>query len=306
VLGAGSKGTVKKKMMTNCCRVIVSAALAVSLVQVGILTTPVAAQELSLFDRPWTGSVIREAGGPPIPIYEGWYPNEDGTHSLCFGYYSMNTGEDVTIPLGPNNFVEPSRYDGLQPDYFERIPERPFTYRRRYCAFAVEVPSDFSAEDRVTWTLLDPRDGRNEPLSAIGHLGRYHRLDELESPGRGDYAPALRFEEEGAGQRGRGGFVHGPLTARVGEPLTLDLWVEYPVRDRVWVGWAKHQGPANVDFSTVSEYIDTHSGVGIATTDVVFGQSGEYLIRVQSIDNPVADFEFHCCWTNGFVRVVVE
>ena len=262
------------------------------------------AQELSLFDRPWTGSVIRGAGGPPIPLFEGWFPNNDGTHTLCFGYYSMNTDDDVFIPLGPNNRVEPTQYDGLQPDFFERIPEPPFTYRRRYCAFSVLVPPAFGREDRVTWTLLDSGDGRNEPLAAIGSLNRYYRLDELESPGLGDYAPGVKFQPEDDFSRGRNGFLHGPLSTSVGQPLDLHVWVDYPPGDRVWVGWAKHQGPGAVEFSTVSEYIDTAAQPG--TTTLTFPTAGEYLIRLQSIANPVTDFEFHCCWTNGFIKVLVD
>jgi hypothetical protein len=130
------------------------------------------------------------AGGPIVPIFDGWYTNADGSHTLCFGYYSMNYREDVTIPRGPNNFVEPSEYSGLEPDFFEHIPDRPYTYRRRYCVLPVQVPADFGADDRVVWTL---RRGREEALSVPGKLVPAYRLDELTSAGRGDIAPIVRF-----------------------------------------------------------------------------------------------------------------
>ena len=235
-----------------------------------------------------------------IPIFDGWYDNPDGTYSLCFGYYTVNSEEDFGIPLGPNNFIEPSQYDGWQPDYFEHIPESPFRYRRRYCVFSVQVPESFGPEDRVVWTLQ--RD-RAEPLSVPGWLIPAYRLDELESPGRGDTAPGLRLQQNGSWGRGRNGIFAGPVRARVGEPLELTVWVDHP-ESEVWVGWAKHQGPADVSFSEQNTVVDPDRRT--ATTAATFNEPGEYLLRVQSIDNPVAAFEFFCCWTNGYLEVSVE
>ena len=52
---------------------------------------------------------------------------------------------------------------------------------------------------------------------------------------------------------------------------------------------------------------------GLATTLAIFSQPGSYIVRLQAINdlesrrNPTYGFEFHCCWTNGYVRVdVVE
>ena len=52
---------------------------------------------------------------------------------------------------------------------------------------------------------------------------------------------------------------------------------------------------------------------GAATTSATFSQPGSYVVRVQAINdlesrrNPTYRFEFHCCWTNGYIRVdVVE
>lgn len=261
--------------------------------------TPASAQALSLTERPWTGSVIRPSGGPPIPIYDGWYQNPDGGYTLCFGYYSMNSDEDVTIPLGPDNFVEPAEYDGLQPDYFERIPEPPFAYRRRYCAFSVQVPETFGETDEVVWTL---RRGREEALSVPGRLGRWYVLDEPASPGMGNTAPIVRFEPDGPDGRGRDGFFAGPVRARIGEPLELRVSVDHAA-DELWVGWAKHQGPGEVTFSEQNTLTDPQTR--LAATRATFTEAGEYLLRVQTIDS-IADLEFFCCWTNGYIEVIVE
>lgn len=264
-----------------------------------LLAAPASAQELSIYERPWTGSVIRPSGGPAVPIYDGWFQNDDGTYTLCFGYYSVNSEEDFTIPLGPDNYIEPAEYDGMQPDYFERIPERPFAYRRRYCAFSVRVPATFGPDDTVVWTL---RRGRGEALSVPGRLGDWYILDEPSSPGMGNTAPTLRFEPNGPEGAGRNGVFADPVRARVGEPLELSVSVDHSAEE-LWVGWAKHQGPADVSFSEQNIMLDADTRV--ATTRATFSQPGEYLIRVQTIDS-IADLEFFCCWTNGYVPVIVE
>lgn len=52
---------------------------------------------------------------------------------------------------------------------------------------------------------------------------------------------------------------------------------------------------------------------GALTTSATFDAPGRYVLRVQAINdqeiasNPTYGFEFHCCWTNGYVDVnVVE
>jgi hypothetical protein len=263
-----------------------------------LMTSPLEGQELSIFERPWTGSVIRPSGGPAIPIYDGWYENPDGTYTLCFGYYTVNSEEDFTIPLGPDNFIEPREYDGMQPDYFERIPARPFAFRRRYCAFAVNVPETFTEQDEIVWTL---RRGRGDVLTVPGRLTEWYVLDEPISAGMQNVAPLLRWEPNGPEGSGRNGVFAEPVRARVGVPLELEVSIDHPA-DELWVGWAKHQGPADVTFSEQNTMTDAAKR---ASTLATFSEPGEYLIRVQTIDS-IADLEFFCCWTNGFMRVIVE
>jgi hypothetical protein len=54
--------------------------------------------------RPDTGQTV-------APVYEGWEPNPDGTVSMYFGYMNRNWKETLDIPVGPNNFFEPSPAD---------------------------------------------------------------------------------------------------------------------------------------------------------------------------------------------------
>ena len=67
--------------------------------------------------------LLRPSGGPVIPIFEGWYRMPDGSYALSFGYFNVNTEEILEIPLGPDNFIEPSNYDGVQPTHFLPVPE---------------------------------------------------------------------------------------------------------------------------------------------------------------------------------------
>ena len=57
---------------------------------------------------------VRERGQPVIPIFEGWFPNPDGTITMSFSYFNLNSEEAVDIPLGPGNFIEPREFDGVQ------------------------------------------------------------------------------------------------------------------------------------------------------------------------------------------------
>ena len=60
------------------------------------------AQVTQFSERVFNEQVLRPRGQPVIPLYEGYYPNPDGTYEICFGYFNLNTEEDVDIPLGPN------------------------------------------------------------------------------------------------------------------------------------------------------------------------------------------------------------
>ena len=53
------------------------------------------------------------------PIFEGWEHNTDGTYSMVFGYLNRNYEEEVDIPVGPNNTVNPGGDRG-QPEHFIR------------------------------------------------------------------------------------------------------------------------------------------------------------------------------------------
>ncbi|HSH74449.1 MAG TPA: hypothetical protein VLA09_02000 [Longimicrobiales bacterium] len=252
----------------------------------------------------WMLRNLRPSGQPVIPIFEGWYENEDGTRSLCFGYYSLNTEQELDIPLGPDNFIEPSRFDGLQPTHFSRVPPE---YRRHFCVFTVDLPGDYGAAD-VTWTLRI--DGRS--YSVPGHTtSEHYQLEEPVILSRGLAAPVVELvEPRGPTGRGRANDLVARTTVTAGEPLPLTLSLSNPSGDpvgRVRVVWDKHQGPGAVAFGEEDVLIreDRESLLEVSTT-ATLSAPGEYLLRVQAVDWTRGNsFGYECCWTNGFVRVTV-
>lgn len=244
----------------------------------------------------WNVEVIRPTGQLAVPVFEGWYQNPDGTYDLRFGYFNMNTEEVVEIPLGPDNFVEPAEYDGMQPTRFDPVPEN--GARRHWGVFTVRVPADFG-DKRVTWTLRH----RGKSFSVPGHIGSPHYiLDALEAPARNTSAATMKLSADGPEFRGAYGMTAGPIQARAGVPVPLSVWVNPSPREKNLVWWFKHQGPGDVTFSQQESTVEGQGGE--VRTAATFTEPGEYLLRVKAVED-VATIEFHCCWTNGYIRVDV-
>ncbi len=250
--------------------------------------------------------LLRPSGGPVVPIFEGWYRNPDGTFELSFGYFNVNTEETLEIPLGPDNVIEPTEFDGRQPTRFEPVPD---SDRRHWGAFTVTVPADFGDRD-VVWTLHV----RGQTLSVPGRLtGPAYELAGWEFPGRSTVSPLLRLAPDRPAGRGPRGITGEPRQAKAGEPLDLSAWVardaaavedERPIN----IKWFKHQGSGDVAFAERTAAIEpdawAQEGGAKVTTAVTFSEPGDYLLRVLAF-NVIREFEFQCCWTNGFVPVTV-
>lgn len=246
----------------------------------------------------WSVSVVRESGAPVAPVFEGWYENENGTFSLVFGYHNLNTEEAVTIPLGPDNFIEPAEFDGMQPTFFYPIPEN--GSRRQFGAFTVVVPADFG-DRQVVWNLTH----RGHTWRIPGHTRSPHYiLDAIHAPARGTWAATMKFDPTAPGVRGRDGVVTGPLAAKVGRPVALSVWVDPAPQPRNLVWWFKHQGPGEVTFSAQESTVAGGMGDVEVRTTATFDAPGSYLLRVMAVED-IGTIEFHCCWTNGYVRVNV-
>src|SRR5688572_8903067 len=60
------------------------------------------------------------------PVYEGWEKNPDGTYSMWFGYLNRNWEQRLTIPVGPENNIQPGGPDRGQMTVFETGGKRRF------------------------------------------------------------------------------------------------------------------------------------------------------------------------------------
>ena len=269
---------------------------------------PLAGQRIPFEKRFFNEQVLRTRGQPVVPIFEGWYRNDDGTYEICFGYFNLNMDEPLDIPLGERNHIEPARYDGHQPTHFTVVPgmtpTSPFTsrFRRYWCAFTVTVPADFGPNDQVWWTLQ--REGLEGPMRVPGTINPSYILDEPRSDGMGELAPVLRFSANGEGFQGRHGATAPPRTARVGQPLEISVLIEHEFEVRMWAGWVKYQGPGQVTITPAEARIPLTDHKGVSTVSVVFSEPGEYELLMQAIDG-TDNFEFHCCWTSAYVPVSV-
>ncbi|MDA1095024.1 MAG: hypothetical protein O3A25_17400 [Acidobacteria bacterium] len=103
-------------------------------VGLGLLWLPGAADAQLTYSR----------GQSVSPAFEGWWQNEDGTYTLFFGYMNDNWEEELDVPVGPENNIEPGGPDRGQPTHF--LP------RRNMFLFQVQVPADFGDQELV-WTL---------------------------------------------------------------------------------------------------------------------------------------------------------
>lgn len=254
------------------------------------------AQQIDLSQQTWSAEVIRDHGQPVIPLFDGWYPNEDGTSTMCFSYFNMNREEAVDIHLGENNYLSDDRFKALVPTHFDPLPPR---YRHVFCAFTVTVPEDFGQDERITWTLTS----NGQTLSVPGKLIAPYVLDEPASRGRGNLAPLVKLSPNGQNIRGRTGIhTRQPIATSVGESLTLTAWIEHPTEE-VWVGWSHHSGPGKVKFDQKEHQVLISKGS--TQVQATFNEPGEYVVRMQTIDS-ISAFEFFCCHTNAFFHINVS
>jgi hypothetical protein len=154
------------------------------------------------------GQTAFRSGQDVTPAFDGWEENADGTFNLVFGYFNRNWDEEVDIPVGPNNNVEPGGPDQGQPTHF-------YPRRNRY-SFRVKVPKDFGKKE-VVWTLIN----KGKTNKTYGTLKAEYITDpELQQFDVGDFGhnneklrnnkrPVISVEGEAT------------RTVKVGEPLAL-------------------------------------------------------------------------------------
>src|SRR5438045_6520435 len=90
-------------------------------------------------DRIAAQSLTYNSGQTASPAYEGWEENPDGSFNFLFGYMNRNWQEELDVPIGPENNIEPGGPDCGQPTHF--LP------RRNRFVFKVHVPKDWGEKE---------------------------------------------------------------------------------------------------------------------------------------------------------------
>jgi hypothetical protein len=256
---------------------------------------------------------LHEAGASVTGAFEGWFKNPDGSFSLLLGYYNRNLKQELDIPIGPNNQIEPGGPDRGQPTHF--------LLGRQWGMFAIKVPSDFG-DSKITWTIV----ANGQTMVIPASLKADYEISPFAEAAVGNTPPVVSFEE-------RGPTVQGPLgleaqrTAKVGNPFALPLWVSddaklttssgAPPRNLgppVTVTWSKYRGPGNVTFTKERPDVEkierkdsTAAFNGKATTSATFSEPGEYVLHVHANDySGEGGGGFQCCWTHAQVKVTVQ
>ena len=254
---------------------------------------------------------LHSSGQSVTAAYEGWFKNPDGSFSMLFGYFNRNLKEELDIPIGDGNRIEPGPPDQGQPTHF--LP------RRQWGVFTLTVPQNFGTQ-KLTWTIVV--NGQATAVSA--HLGALWEISPFIEVGIGNTPPLISFEEGGPSVQGPQG-MNAALETTLRNPVTLNLWVaddaktfqggKAPDTPPVTVTWSKYRGPGTVTFSnnkpaveeTPGKWKPTPAFSGKATTTATFSEPGDYVLRVVANDwSGDGGGGFQCCWTNGQVKVSVK
>jgi hypothetical protein len=143
--------------------------------------------------------------------FEGWGPHKDGQIVLLLGYFNRNKEQEMDIPIGPNNRIEPGGPDYGQPTHF-------YT-GRQYGVFAIAVPRDFGTK-KLTWTII-----ANGQTSAVTFwTNPPYFIDFFKNTANGNEPPIIKFAASGPTMTGPPQGIAQTLTAEVAQPVKLTLW----------------------------------------------------------------------------------
>jgi hypothetical protein len=166
--------------------------------------------------KPPPGGVLAEppgnSGGPIYATFEGWGPLKDGTNALLLGYFNRNKTQQLDIPIGPDNSIEPGGPDQGQPTHF--LPGR------QYGMFAILVPKDFGNK-KLTWTI----NANGQKTAVQFWLNPPYWIEFFKNTANENEPPRIKFAMNGTE------YIGPPkertvatLNATVGQPLDLTAW----------------------------------------------------------------------------------
>jgi hypothetical protein len=234
------------------------------------------------------------------PYFEGWIRNTDGSFDLVFGYFNRNWQEELAIPAGAGNAIEPGGPDRGQPTYF--LP------RRQGWVYRVRVPADFG-KGVVTWTIT----ANGKMQKAYGELLPVEEITERIIMTRGNLnpgdddpnkPPTISIAPVSAAA------VDAPvaLTASVADDGLPKPRPAAPARPRPSTGdaaaiqaqanssgggprrglnvtWMQLRGPAKVRFESSGPISVTD---GKAATNARFTERGTYVLRATANDGALS------------------
>jgi hypothetical protein len=264
----------------------------------------------------------RGFGASITGAFEGWFQNADGSYSFLVGYLNRNRARAVDVPIGPNNRIEPGGPDLGQPTHL--LPGR------HVGMFVVTVPKDFTAQQRLTWTVIVNGVSNSIPLRLHPDYNISPLKIQHDVAGYSNTPPVLRFVETGPNFQGPLAMPSRPALTRttsVSTPLPLSFWTDddgtyssgsnAPLGDPppppVEMTWSKYRGPGEVTFDQATPKLETLAGGkvserfrGRGATTAKFSEPGEYLLHVlvndYSGDGGGGEV---CCWTTTLVKVTV-
>jgi len=267
------------------------------------------------------------SGQPVWPAFEGWEKNDDGSFTFLFGYMNENWQEELDVPIGPDNNIEPGGPDRGQPTHFQP--------RRNRFMFKVRVPADWGNKEMI-WTLTTRGNAQKAYASLRTDLliENIDLMSETGALGAGTSNPELRADKPPAIA------VQGPKTvnAKVGQPVSLIAVVTddgVPRRraggpgrpggpninllppSRITVGknlglhlaWFVYRGAGKVTFDPVQikTWEDTRTGAnspwapiwtppqvppdGKYTVTATFAEPGTYVLRARADDGALTSDE---------------
>jgi hypothetical protein len=249
---------------------------------------------------------IRERGSSVTGAYEGWYRSSDGSARFLVGYFNRNTKQELDIPVGPSNHLEPGGPDQGQPTHFAP--------GRQSGVFTVKVPAGLGS-GTLTWTLIS--NGQTNTITM--HTRREWLLEPFEDVASKNTPPVVKLAANGAAITGPPSRIAASYTTPATLPLTLEAWVtDDPATLDVGnallsigrstappsVSWSLFRGPGPVTFDNARPRVTAPDG-RIATI-ASFAVPGEYILRLQANDQSGdGGGGFQCCWTNVHVGVTV-
>ena len=230
--------------------------------------------------------------------FDGWTHLPDGSYELVFGYMNRNSDE-VEVPLGAANQLEPAPADQGQPTNF--IPGR------QRAAFRIHVPADFKG--KYVWTLTYA--GVTQPATAS--------IDQNYSLDVGDPEPPTVKTPADVMARASQPVRLVPVVGaapRPPVPANADIVARRSAGAPISVWWSKFRGPGTITFGDSVRAASTgptprtrEQSLGsfrvtctnpptadCGATTAKFSAPGTYIIRIVAAERSAA---------NALLRVVV-